>query len=292
MNKVAQSFPISVKDIRIRDPFLVPVPETKTYYLFGTTDPNPWEGPGEGFLVYASRDLEMWSEPVCAFSPPADFWATTQFWAPEVHFYRGNWYMLASFKSDTRCRGTQILRAAELTGPYRPISNDPVTPADWECLDGTLFVEQDGTPWLIFSHEWIQIQNGAICAAPLSEDLTHLVADPITLFHAADAPWCVPDTGDVVQKDGKNFVTDGPFLYWTPEGELQMIWSSFSEDGYAIGIADSTSGSVLGPWKQRQTPAVKIGGHGMVFRDFSGNRCLAIHSPNTNGQERLKILPF
>lgn len=289
---MAREYPIPTQQIRIRDPFLVPVPETKTYYLFGTTDSDPWNGPGEGFLVYASRDLENWSEPTCAFRPPEDFWATKHFWAPEVHFYNGSWYLIASFKSDSRCRGTQILRSEQLTGPYRPISDGPVTPADWECLDGTLYVEEDGTPWLVFSHEWTQIQNGAICAAELSRDLRKLVSPPVTLFHAKDAPWCVSNTGDVVKGEGENFVTDGPFLYSSCRGTLNMIWSSFSKNGYAIGIAQSPSGRVTGPWIQQDAPAVDIGGHGMLFRDFSGTRRLAIHSPNTNGQERLKILPF
>lgn len=287
-----KKFGIPTSDIRIRDPFIVPDSHTRTYYMFGTTDTDPWNGPGEGFLVYASHDLKKWTEPVYAFQPPDGFWADKQFWAPEIHAYKGSWYMLASFKSNTRRRGTQILRAEHLTGPYIPISAGPVTPEEWECLDGTLFVEADGRPWLVFSHEWTQIQNGAICAIQLSENLTSPVSTPITLFHASDAPWCVANTGDVVQKEGNNYVTDGPFLYRTKDGKLQMIWSSFSPNGYAIGIAESVSGNVIGPWKQQKLPAIDIGGHGMLFQDFSGAVQLAIHSPNTNGQERLRILPF
>lgn len=42
------------------------------------------------------------------------------------------------------CRGTQILRADKPEGPFVPLSDGPVTPADWECLDGTLYVAADG----------------------------------------------------------------------------------------------------------------------------------------------------
>lgn len=285
-------YPLKAKDIRIRDPFIVPVESTRTYYMFGTTDTDPWNGPGEGFLVYRSKDLIHWAQPEYAFQPPKGFWATKQFWAPEVHFYQGNWYMLASFKSEARYRGTQILRASALTGPYQPISDGPVTPPEWECLDGTLHIDAAGAPWLVFSHEWTQIQNGAICAAKLSSDLTHFVTEPIVLFHAKDAPWCVSNTGDVVQKAGENYVTDGPFLFYTDDGKLQMIWSSFCAGGYCIGIAQSTSGEITGPWVQQNAPVLDVGGHGMLFRDFDEKRWLALHSPNTNGDERLKLLPF
>lgn len=282
---------IHTNEIRIRDPFIVPDKEKSMYYLFGTTDTDPWNGRGEGFRVYTSRDLIQWSEPAYAFRAPQDFWASKNFWAPEVHFFCDAWYMFASFKSDCRCRGVQILRSENIAGPYAPISDGPITPADWECLDGTLFVE-DGQPWLIFSHEWTQIGNGAICCASLSADLGKMTSEPMVLFHAKDAPWSVPDTGDVVVGKGENYVTDGPFVYFNSKGKLCMIWSSFSKNGYAIGIAESESGKILGPWKQQDAPFVQTGGHGMLFTDFYEKRFLAIHSPNDCGAERLKLIKF
>lgn len=288
----ARTYHIPTSQIRIRDPFVVPCREKQVYYLFGTTDPEPWNGAGEGFKVYESRDLEYWSEPKYAFLPPKGFWATRQFWAPEVHPYGGAWYMFASFKASDRRRGTQILRADEVTGPYAPISDGPVTPDDWDCLDGTLFVDDLGNPWVVFSHEWLQIGNGAICAAPLSEDLTHIVGEPTVLFHAKDAPWSAPNTGVMVTAAGENYVTDGPFVYRCADGRLQMLWSSFSEKGYALGIAESQTGCITGPWTQQETPRFDFGGHGMLFEDFNGETWLALHAPDTEFQERLTLVQF
>ena len=47
-------------DIRIRDPYIVADKETNQYFLFGTTDSDPWNGEGEGFKVYRSENLEEW----------------------------------------------------------------------------------------------------------------------------------------------------------------------------------------------------------------------------------------
>ena len=277
---------IPSSEIRVRDPYIVPVRETGKYYLFGTTDTDPWNE-GEGFLVYESEDLEHWSEPKWAFLPPEGFWANQNFWAPEVHHFNGYWYIFASFKAEGVCRGTQILRSESVTGPYAPISDGPVTPRDWECLDGTLHVDENGKPWMVFCHEWVQVHDGEICCIPLSDDLTHAIGEPTLLFRASEGPWVVP-----LWNSKDNFVTDGPFLYRSNNGALRMLWSSFSTGDYAIGVAESATGSVLGPWAQQERPVVENGGHGMIFDDFDGKTWLSIHSPNASPLERLLLVPF
>ena len=98
-------------DIRIRDPYVLTDTDAGRYYLYGTTDENPWSGPGQGFSAYVGTNLADWQGPFTVFAPPVDFWADCQFWAPEVHRYAGCYYMLASFKAENRRRGVQILRA-------------------------------------------------------------------------------------------------------------------------------------------------------------------------------------
>ena len=273
-------------EIRVRDPYIVPVRETGKYYLFGTTDTDPWNA-GEGFLVYESEDLEHWSQPKWAFLPPEGFWANQNFWAPEVHYFNGYWYIFASFKAEGVCRGTQILRSESVTGPYVPISDGPVTPRDWECLDGTLHVDDSGKPWMVFCHEWVQVHDGEICCIPLSDDLTNAIGEPTLLFRASEGPWVVP-----LWNSKDNFVTDGPFLYRSKNGALRMLWSSFSTEDYTISYAESQSGTIFGPWIQHETGVVVNGGHGMVFDTFDGQTLLSIHSPNASPLERMKLIPF
>ena len=277
---------IPSSEIRVRDPYIVPIKETGKYYLFGTTDTDPWNA-GEGFLVYESEDLEHWSEPKWAFLPPEGFWANQNFWAPEVHHFNGYWYIFASFKAEGVCRGTQILRSESVTGHYVPISDGPVTPRDWECLDGTLHVDENGKPWMVFCHEWVQVHDGEICCIPLSDDLTHAIGEPTLLFRASEGPWVVP-----LWNSKDNFVTDGPFLYRSNNGALRMLWSSFSTEDYTISYAESQSGTIFGPWIQHETGVVVNGGHGMVFDTFDGRTLLSIHSPNASPLERMKLIPF
>lgn len=76
---------LALSDIQIRDPFVVRDPDSDLYYLFGSTDPNIWDGPGIGFDAYRNRDLADWESPFAAFRPQDGFLAERRFWAPEVY---------------------------------------------------------------------------------------------------------------------------------------------------------------------------------------------------------------
>lgn len=276
---------MNTSDIHLRDPFVYA--EGDVFYLYGTTGAECWRGAGSGFEVYTSRDLSDWTHAGRAFTPPTGFWGTENFWAPELHPYRGAYYLFASFKAPGRTRATAILRAESPLGPFRPWGAPRVTPPDWECLDGTLFVDANGVPWLVFCHEWVQIGDGAMCALRLSEDLTAPIGEPVTLFTASEAAWTV----EVEHSSGvRGRVTDGPFLYMPARGELWLLWSSLSATGYAVGMAKSEDGTLTGGWRQTEKPIFSgDGGHCMLFR-AGEHLLLALHAPNRNGEERPRFL--
>ena len=270
-------------DIHIRDPFVLPVAAERQYYLYGTTGPECWTDFATGIDYYTSPDLENWEGPFPAFRPPAGFWADRNFWAPEVHVYHGRYTLFASFKAEGVRRGTQILAADSPQGPFLPISGGPATPRDWECLDGTLFVDADDQPWMVFCHEWVQVGDGEICAVRLSADLTAAVAEPRLLFRASEAPWAQ----EINSKGRRGYVTDGPWLHRLASRGLIMLWSSFGAGGYTVGVARSVSGDILGPWQQMPDPLYAgDGGHCMTFRAFDGRLRLAYHRPNPSPDER------
>lgn len=261
---------MELQSINIRDPFVLPY--NGVYYLYGTNGYH-----GTSFDVYESTNLIHWSAPQQVFSVSDAFWGTKDFWAPEVHRYNGAFYMFASFKAEGKHRGTQILKADSPKGPFHVHSPEPVTPWEHECLDGTLYVE-DGIPYLIYCHEWVELRNGTICARRLSADLTHAVAEPKILFHAADAPCVKP-----IDTDG--YVTDGPFFIRSGH-ELFLTWSSMAADGYCVLVAKSDNGRLDGRWNHMPQPLyTDDGGHSMLFRAFDGTVYLSLHAPNTTGAE-------
>ena len=286
-------------EIRIRDPFILADEATQTYYLYAQMDNRVGKtDPTKGVEVYTSRDLGQWEGPWPAFATPDDFWAQRMVWAPEVHKYRDRWYLLVTFTAHETLgtnsqgrpldkRGTQVLVADSPKGPFQPFKNGPHTPADWMALDGTLWVE-DGTPWMVFCHEWVQTTDGTIELVRLKDDLSDVAGSPVTLFRATDALW-VKSLKDLGGRH-HGYVTDGPFLQRTKTGKLLMIWSSFGAHHYAVGLASSTSGKIAGPWKQQAEPLFAAnGGHGMIFRTFDGRLMLALHQPNSGNNERARF---
>lgn len=275
-------------EIQIRDPFVFV--ENGKYCLYGTTDLNCWHGKAEGFEAYVSDDLTHFEPMGRVFSPSDDFWGTENFWAPEMHKYHDAYYLFASFKAPGHRRATSILKAFSPLGPFHPWGAEQATPGAWECLDGTLHVDSNGFPWIVFCHEWVQEGGGTICACRLKEDLSGPIGEAQTLFAASDVPW----TKKIRHSSGiEGYVTDGPYMYKPSNGQLWMLWSSMSETGYAIGLSVSNTGQIPGPWRHQETPLFSgDGGHGMVFRGLDNILRLAIHTPNHTPDERPVFLPI
>ncbi len=273
-------------EINIRDPFVLL--DGGTYYLYGTRGATCW-GKATGFDVYTGRDLSQWDGPFPCFKNDGSFWADRNYWAPEVHIREGKYYMFASFKSETRRRGTAILRADSPLGPFLPWSDGPVTPAEWECLDGTYYADEEGKPWMAFCHEWLQSGDGEIWAMRLSEDLRIAAGEPRLLFRASEAEWAV----EMHHSSGKTgFVTDGPFFWRTDDGKLLCLWSSFSAEGYTQAVAVSDTGRIDSHFSQRKPLFMKNGGHGMLFKTKENQTMLALHQPNEHLKEHPVFLPL
>lgn len=268
------------EEIRIRDPFILP--ENGIYYMYGTTDlENGSLRARNTFSVYTSTDLENFSEPkVVVDAAKLGFWGTYDFWAPEVHKYNGRYYLFGSCKAEGMHRATQIFVCDTPDGDYVPLSDTARTPADWECLDGTLFVEND-VPYMVFCHEWTQVKNGEIWAMPLSADLTHPVGEPTLLFRATDNPQVNGHNG--------NYVTDGPFLF-REDGKIRMIWSSTYQGHYAV--IEAWADSLFGPWTHGGSRYDFDGGHAMLFTGFDGKRMISLHAPNTRDSERAVFFEY
>ena len=275
----AQEYPKPTESFSIRDPFVLAY--DGKYYMYGTG-----AGAGGYYGCYVSEDLENWAGPYAVYTAEndPDFDGCADYWAPECHYYNGSFYLFATYRSSrTDLRGTGIFKSDSPLGPFKLISDGQVTPHYRDCIDGTLYVDEDGQPWIVYVNEWTSCDDGIgeMAASKLSDDLTHRIGSPKGLFSANEHFW----TDD--------HVTDGPFLYKTKDGRLIMLWSNLAKKkGYAVGIAWSDNGKIDGNWFHQPVPLYARGafyefngGHGMLFEDFNGQLTLALHSPNGSTPE-------
>ena len=273
-------------EINLRDPYVL-LHDGK-YYLYGTRSETCW-GKADGFDCYVSRDLESFEGPYEVFHRPDGFFADRFYWAPECYYYQGAFYLVTTLGSADRKKAVYALRSESPLGPFEPWG-EQLTPAGWTSIDGTLYVE-NGTPYLIFSHSFEDEPDrpdGDFCLLRLKEDLSGADGEPVTLFTAKQCPWARPfpfaEQEFGIQKDA--YFSDGAFLMKMEDDKLFMIMSSWSVQGYAVGVAVSESGRVSGPWKLQEEPLYpENGGHGMFFRDLKGDLVFTLHYPNDKLKE-------
>lgn len=286
-------------DVRMRDVCILADEKTRTYYAVSAGRAAVKDGyRNSAVQAYASKDLINWEGPHTIFQTPVNLWGDVNIvgiWAPEMHEYKGKYYLFLTFDTDSKFpeqwrdwrprvkRGSQVLVGDSPLGPFKPFQNRSTLPVDMMTLDATLWVE-DGVPYVVFAHEWVQIKDGTMEMVRLKDDLSEIVGEPKRLFNASDAPW---------SKKNEEYgchVTDGPWQYSSKSGRLFMVWSSFSTRGYTVGIAVSASGKLAGPWKQQAEPIYSAdGGHPMLFNRFDGQLMMVFHSPNAAGRERARL---
>ncbi|RMB35832.1 glycosyl hydrolase family 43 [Sphingomonas sp. PP-F2F-G114-C0414] len=289
---------LRMPDMPLHDPWIVADRATRTYHLYTRNEPKMSGDPRIGIMAYTSRNLRDWSRPRIVSVIPPGGWANDGAWAPEVHWWRGRWYLFATYHNESAAlktqgvrklhrRGTTLAVADRLDGPFLPVRDaEPVVDPETMTLDGTLYVDPAKRPWLVYAHEWVQTGDGTIEAVPLNDRLA-ASGPPRVLFHASAAPWAdgKPQAeGDVIR------VTDGPELFRTRTGRLLMLWSSYDRTGYVQGLARSRSGTLAGPWQQLEPLVRRDSGHGMLFRRFDGTLMMVLHRPFKNARGKLYVM--
>ena len=304
---------VPTDSIRLSDPFILADTLTHTYYMTGT-----------GGMLWTSKDLRTWDGPRRVVETDTATWMgrRPQIWAAEIHEFGGKYYYFATFTNNAVTidnvdgrrvprRACHVLVSDKPEGPYRPYGQPVFLPQHMATLDATLWIEEDGTPYMVYCHEWLQNNDGTVEAIKMTPNLDGTIGNGHILFRASDSPWSreadddttathhrffhrdgtgpyVVDSTVTTDKKGRpvvkrrwvpNRVTDGPFLFRTKTGKLGMIWTSWVGRDYTMGVAYSKSGTILGPWVQEPRPITPANyGHGMLFHDWRGRLLLCLHS--------------
>lgn len=319
---VATSFPLTMPQMPLHDPYVLPDKTSGTYFLYTANNSGTSGNTAKGVMAYQSRDLIHWSRPALVYTVPtsADAWnAYDSPWAPEVHLYNGKYYLFTTLDNTkattaesvsgpdstrwvpTYRRSTILAVSDTPVGPFTDMNvKAPLTDPTFDTLDGTLYVDPSGKPYLVFANEWLQKLDGTMDALPLNSDLSAATGKPIFLWKASDAPWyqdpsyggiytTVTQDKQLSSKQLSGDVTDGPELYTTPNGSIVSLWTTYRDDTYIETQAISRTGNINGPWEQLPPLIFADKGHGSVFTDFAGNLHMVMHNHMSSGTPRGEI---
>ncbi|RHR38645.1 hypothetical protein DWX23_13675 [Parabacteroides sp. AF18-52] len=259
--------------LSVADPFVYKF--DSLYYLTGTTSLPE----GMGFAYYTSTDLITWEYKGLLYRKPENHIGSHAFWAPEVEYYKGKFYMTYSCYVEERGLMLTCLASSEKPdGPFVDLYT-PWFDLGYSAIDADIFVDDDGTPYVYYSKNRIQetLAVGELYAARLATDLSGLDGNPVFISGASQS-W------EKVNWD-KNRCNEGAYVF-KRNGIYYMTYSA-NDTGYGhYGIGVSRSKSPLGPWtKSINNPllatdlskGISSPGHNSIVEAPDGRFCMIYH---------------
>ena len=124
-------------------------------------------------------------------------WGRADYWAPEVVFHNGIYYMFYS----ARWRENNSLRIGVATsekpsGPFAEAIGEPLFDFGWVAIDGHVFIDDCGTKYLYFSRDSSEnivsgIHESHIYVIKLADDMLSVIGEP-TLLTRPEQSWEAP----------------------------------------------------------------------------------------------------
>ena len=271
--------------VPLGDPFIML--HDGIYYAYGTHS-------GEGIEVYTSNDLLTWKYEGIALNKK-DSWADRWFWAPEVYAVNGKFYMYYS-ADEHIC----VAIADSPAGPFVQEKKEPMI-TDEKCIDNSLFIDDDGTPYLTF----VRFNDGNnIWIAELEKDLVTIKKETMRPCLHVSQKW----------EEVWPRVNEGSFII-KHNGLYYMSYSANSYESPFYGVGCATDTNPMGTWTKYdenpllQKPGELVGvGHSAMFTDKAGKLRIVYHAhkdkekihpramyigevsfENVNGVDRMRI---
>lgn len=255
----------------IGDPFIINV--NGKYYMYATSA-------RDGFKYFTSENLTDWT---CGgYCYKAAAWTENDYWAPEVCFNGGKYYMFYT----ARAKAMHSLRiglavAEKPEGPFIDAQDGPLFDFGYAAIDASCFTDDDGQSYLYYSRDCSEnIINGVhtseIYCVKFSYNQLKTIGEPIKLT--------TPDDLWETTHDEKWRWNEGPAVI-KHNGVYYLNYSVNCFDSRAYSVGCATSNNPLGPFKKYgDNPILKYRegefsgpGHNCFFFGNDGQLYTAFH---------------
>ncbi len=254
---------------KVADPFILFY--KGKYYLYATSERGA--GPQGGFEVWESNNLVDWIYRGWVYESNENSWGKDSFWAPEVLYKNGKFYLFYSARGYIKEKKTLRICLAVSNSPLGPFKDlkAPLFDFGYATIDAHPFVDDDGKIYLYFSRDVSENPTSDIYVVRLSENLLSTIGEPIfltspTQLWERNSKW---NEGPFVVKYNKKY-----YLFYSA--------NFFASPEYSVGYA--VSNSPLGPFIKasenpilRKTEYVSGPGHNSVVKTPDGREYFIIY---------------
>lgn len=247
------------------------------YYAVGT-GPRP-DGVESGeFSVLRSQDLVDWEPLGMALNTPSG-WEGCSFWAPEVAFFDGKFYLYYSVGHGDQAHQLRVATSESPEGPYEDVGR--LSPEDCPFnIDASPYRHSDGDWYLFHAVDFLEGERpGTALVVDRLLDMTRLAGDPQVVARAT-ADWQRFQAGRSIYGGVYDWHTlEGPFAV-LHEGKVYCLYSGGNWQNETYGVDFVVADHPLGPYRNetgdgprvlKSIPNRVIGpGHNSVIAGPSG----------------------
>ncbi|MEJ1231159.1 MAG: glycoside hydrolase family 43 protein [Galbitalea sp.] len=277
----------------LADPFLARF--DGEYVAYGSGDPKIAP---RGFEALRSRDLRSWTSVGTVFAG-TDPDLGDAYWAPEVAFWGGRYWMYYSLGHGIV--GHHI-RVAVADSPFGPFEDTGVnlTPEEDFAIDAHPFRDTDGSRYLFFARDVLDAQRpGTHLAVKRMTSMTGVTAASTTVL-APDSDWQIYERSRLMYGRVLDWYTlEGPTVVYRG-GRYHLFFSGGSWEGSGYGVSVATATNPLGPWLHTparvpdvlSTAITGLSGPGhnsVLLRGDEASDLIAYHAWNREGVETADV---
>ena len=229
------------------------------------------------FPLLHSKNLVDWEIKGHVFPDKLPDWAEAHFWAPEIAYEDGKYYIYytAKKKGGNLCVG--VASATAPTGPYT--DHGPLVCQEVGSIDGFPIRDKKGDLYLIWKEDGNSVgEPTPMWGQRMNEERTQLLDEKFELFRNEPGTW----EGGLVE--GAFLLRKGDYFYAFYSGD------ACCGRGCTYGVGVARAKDLKGPWEKynknpimKQNETWKCAGHGSVVTDPQGNYYFLYHAYSTDG---------
>jgi len=248
-----------------------PVVFGDTLYIYTTHDENNLKDnfyTMYDWYVFSTKDMVNFTNHGKVFSLNDISWADDRAWAPQCIERNGKYYLYCPVHKRNGGMAIAVGISDSPTGPFKDIGHPLVDEGDWNDIDPTVYIDDDGQAYLYFG-------NPELRYVLLNEDMVSYKGRVNKISMTSQSFGNSPRG---------NSYGEGPYFY-KRNGIYYMVYAAFRNNDKEC-LAYSTSSSPTGPWKYGGVLMTEEGGaftnHPGVV-DYRGRSFLFYHTGQLPG---------